>query len=168
MKINNVLVVSLPNVDGYAKKIAIEQVCKTNVGFLKVNNTQEFIDVLLDKSILADLIVVDGHGECGKFITSYDWEENVSVENVFNSFNRENCIVLSCACETFIEQFAEILFRKNITYIAPQKEIEHTSEFAFVVRFVYELINNERGIKESFKLASEIDNETQIFKLIAK
>ncbi len=119
--------------------------------------------MLLDKSILADLIIIDGHGENGKFITSYDWEENV-----FNSFNRNNCIVLSCACETFVKQFAEMLFRKNITYIAPQKEIEHTSEFAFVVRFVYESINNERGIKESFKLASEIDNETQIFKLIAK
>ena len=87
MKINNVLVVSLPNANGYAKKIAIEQVCRVNVGFLKVNNSQEFFEVLLDKSILADLIVIDGHGECGKFITSYDWEETVSVENVFNRFN---------------------------------------------------------------------------------
>lgn len=168
MKINNVLVVSLPNVDGYAKKIAIEQVCRVNVGFLKVKNAQEFFDAFLDKSILADLIVIDGHGENGKFITSYDWEETVSVENVFSSFNRKNCIVLSCACETFFEQLPEMLFNKDISYIAPQKEIEHTSEFAFVVRFVYELINNEKSIKESFKLASEMDSETKIFKLISK
>lgn len=165
MKINNILVISLPNVDGYSKKIAVEQLCKCSVGFVKVKNKQDLLDVLFDNSFNADLLIIDGHGEEGKFITSYYWDEYLGANELLLNFKHTNSIILSCACETGTEELAKVFCKNNKAYIAPEKEIDHTSDYAFVTRFVYELGNNDKDLQTSFRLANCIDDETQIYKL---
>jgi hypothetical protein len=51
------------------------------------------------------------------------------------------------------------------SYIGPDDYIDGNANLMFVIRFMYEIINNRRSQQEAFELATSIDQETSMYKL---
>lgn len=168
MKINSILLICLPNGGGLHRKHAISQMTNCSVGYCTARNKEEILDVFSDDTLTADVIIIDGHGDNGEFVASYDWKEMISQSEIKEYFTKKNSIIISCACDTGVKELADIFVANNICYIAPDKEVEWTGDSAFVTRFIYELCTKENDITTSLNNANSIDNETACYKLFTK
>lgn len=51
------------------------------------------------------------------------------------------------------------------SYIAPTDYIDGNSALMFVIRLMYEMINNKKHQQEAFEIAKSIDGETSVYQL---
>lgn len=170
-----VLIVSFGNTGNEAE--ALRQVLEsfgTFVATKYIGRPNDFADVLSGKlPIDADALIFSCHGDEGAFVMPvlgesvyFDGEvrTNFSSREIKEYLKLENKLILSLGCTTGCHEMMEA-FAKNNTYIAPRDYVDGRSALFFAVKFFYELVQNERTVKEACLLAKQTDTETDFFEI---
>lgn len=140
-----------------------------------VGRPQDFIDVLRgDLLFEADCVIISCHGEDGEIVmpvlgesvyTQSEPRGNFGVAEIENYCRIKDKLIINTGCTTGNKQMAKAFAKEN-TYIAPDDYVEGNSALMFVLRFFYELLQNEKSTEEAFQIAGAMDEETKLFKMI--
>lgn len=80
--------------------------------------------------------------------------------------NLKGIKVISAGCTLGIDQLAKTFLECGCPiYIGPVDYIDGNANLMFILKFMYELINNNKSVEEAFKSANDIDEETKLYKL---
>lgn len=144
-------------------------VIKTNIG-----RPNDFLDVIAGKTVAKpDYVILVGHGEDGGFCMEelgesvYLTDEprgNITAGHISGRVGLKNTVVISTACATGREDLAAAFAVNGNSYIAPEDYPEGNSDLFFVIRFFYELMQNEKTAREAFEAARATDSETEMYR----
>lgn len=146
-----------------------------------VGRPNDLTDVLsgeeLDKR--CDYLILVFHGDEGRLCMPELDEEVYEPDEPRGEFfdfhdvkrytNLKNIKVIATGCTLGEENLAKAFLECGChSYIAPDDYIDGNSSLMFVIRFMYEIINNEKSQKEAYEIAKSIDKETLIYQLYEK
>ena len=139
-----------------------------------VGRPQDFIDVLQgDLLFEADCVIISCHGEDGKIVMPELGEavymqseprENFGAAEIETYCRLRDKLIINTGCTNGNERMAKAFAKEN-TYIAPEAYVEGNSALMFVLRFFYELLQNEKSTEEAFQIANAMDEETKMFRM---
>ena len=144
----------------------------------KVGRPMDFINVLNGNNRLENIrfLVICGHGVNQRFVMPQLAEDvyienepktDIGIELLEEHAQFQNQIIMTTGCN--LAELGTIILQKGAdAYIAPTDYIDGNAGLQFVVRFFYELLQNQRSIRQAFQLAKTIDKETGLFKLYNK
>ncbi|MCI3194181.1 delta-aminolevulinic acid dehydratase [Bacillus sp. HU-1818] len=138
-----------------------------------IGRPNDLVDVLtgedLEKKV--DYLILNFHGDEGKFcmpeLGEEVYEDNEPRGEFFDDHdvirytNLNNLKVIASGCTLGTESLAKAFLKCGChSYIAPNDYIDGNPNLMFLIKFMYEIINNKRSQKEAFEIAKSIDQET--------
>ena len=139
-----------------------------------IGRPNDFLDVFAGRNLIdPDYVVLVGHGDDGGFCMDELGESvylpgeprgNITAEHITGRVGLRNTVVISTACATGRNSIATALAVNGNSYIAPEDYPEGNSDLFFVIRFFYELIQNEKTAREAFEAARATDSETGMYR----
>ncbi|MFS0593199.1 delta-aminolevulinic acid dehydratase [Cytobacillus horneckiae] len=143
-----------------------------------IGRPNDFIDVLSgeDRDAKVDYLILNFHGDEGRFCLP-ELGEDVYEPNEPNGefFDERDVIrfsklngmkVISTGCTLGIEATASAFLKSGChSYMGPNDYIDGNSNLMFVIKFMYEMINNHKSQQEAFESARSIDEETMMYQL---
>ncbi|CCF16982.1 putative uncharacterized protein [Brevibacillus laterosporus GI-9] len=116
-----------------------------------------------------DMIILNFHGDEGKFIMPelgedvYDADEvpgNFGPEEISRFARLEGKIVVANGCSLGDPELAKAFLHCGCqTYIGPNDYPDGNAALLFVSRFFYEIIQNKKSIQEAFQVSKAMDDE---------
>ncbi|MGG0795789.1 delta-aminolevulinic acid dehydratase [Brevibacillus laterosporus] len=116
-----------------------------------------------------DMIILNFHGDEGKFIMPelgedvYDADEvpgNFGPEEISRFARLEGKIVVANGCSLGDPELAKAFLHCGCqTYIGPNDYPDGNATLLFVLRFFYEIIQNKKSIQEAFQVSKAMDDE---------
>lgn len=141
-----------------------------------IGRPNDLIDLLsgeeLDKR--CDYLILAFHGDEGRLcmpeLGEEVYEPNEPRGEFFDSedvkryTNLKNKKVIATGCTLGEGKLAKAFLECGChSYIAPNDYIDGNASLMFVIRFMYEMINNEKSEQEAFEIAKTIDEESSIY-----
>jgi hypothetical protein len=140
-----------------------------------IGRPNDFIDILNGKNLYPGIkhIIFSFHGKAGKFVMPilgkdiYEKDEpqkNFGVDEIEKYCELDGKFIINTACSLGNKKMAKAFINKGCkNYIGAKNYIEGNSALFFVIRFYYELLNNNRTEKEAFQITANSDTETNNF-----
>lgn len=138
----------------------------------------DLIDVLSgeDRNDKIDYLILNFHGDEGRFCMPelgedvYERNEPRGAffddQDVIKYSSLKNVKVIASGCTLGVESLATAFLKCGChSYIGPDDYIDGNSNLMFVIRFLYEIVNNNKNQQEAFEIAKSIDQETLMYKL---
>ncbi|MCH5188084.1 MAG: hypothetical protein J1F63_06735 [Oscillospiraceae bacterium] len=139
-----------------------------------IGRPNDFLDVIEGKTIIApDYVVLVGHGSDGGFCMEELGESvylpgeprgKITAGHISGRVGLKNTVIISTACATGRDSLAAALCVNGNSYIAPEDYPEGNSDLFFVIRFFYELMQNEKTAREAYEAARATDGETEMYR----
>jgi hypothetical protein len=146
-----------------------------------IGRPNDLIDVLsgeeLDKR--CDYFILNFHGDEGRLCMPELGEDIYEPHEPRGEFfdsrdvrrytNLKDINVIANGCTLGEKQLAKAFLECGCnSYIGPDDYIDGNSALMFVVKFIYEIINNKKSHQEAFEIAKSIDKETDMYQLYEK
>ncbi|KOP80399.1 delta-aminolevulinic acid dehydratase [Lysinibacillus sp. FJAT-14745] len=143
-----------------------------------IGRPNDFIDVLsgedLDDRI--DYLILNFHGDEGRFCMPelgadiYELDELrgefFGPQEVLKYSKLKDLKVIASGCTLGEKQLATAFLKSGChSYLGPDDYIDGNANLMFLIRFMYEIIANERTQQEAFEIAKAIDEETSMYQL---
>jgi hypothetical protein len=142
-----------------------------------IGRPKDFISVLSGEDLYGDMdmIILNFHGCTGKFIMPeldidvYEEEEpqgDFGPEEILRCAKLDGKTVIANGCtlgdsrlaKTFLDCGCQI-------YIGPDDYPDGNDAFMFVIRLIYEIIQNNRSVEEAFRTARSMNDELSMYKI---
>lgn len=137
-----------------------------------IGRPSDLMAVLTGEDLYPDTnhIVFEFHGDEGKFIMP-ELEESVyeagepqddfGPSEIARFAKLNGKIVLANGCSLGDSKLAEAFLNSGCsTYIGPDDDVDGNSALMFALRFYFEIIQNNKSVKEAFAIAKATDEET--------
>ncbi|MEY9977983.1 delta-aminolevulinic acid dehydratase [Lysinibacillus sp. RC79] len=143
-----------------------------------IGRPNDLIDVLsgedLDDRI--DYLILNFHGDEGRFCMPELGEDIYELneprgeffgpQEILNYCTLKDVKVIASGCTLGEKQLATAFLKSGChSYLAPDDYIDGNANLMFLIRFMYEIIANERTQQEAFEIAKSIDDETSMYQL---
>jgi hypothetical protein len=138
----------------------------------------DLVDVLSgnDRDAQIDYLILNFHGDEGRFCIPelgedvYEKDEPrgefFTAEDVMKCATLQNINVIASGCTLGAETLAKTFLACGCrSYIGPDDYIDGNANLMFILRFMYEVINNKKAQQEAFEIAKAVDEETAMYKL---
>ncbi|GGE70247.1 delta-aminolevulinic acid dehydratase [Priestia taiwanensis] len=142
-----------------------------------VGRPNDLIDVLNGKDLdeKVDYVILNFHGDDGRFCMPelgddvYEEDEPrgefFNAEDVKRYAKLNDTHIIASGCTLGEEELANAFLSCGCkSYIGPDDYIDGNANLIFVLRFMYERIQNKKSEQEAFELATSIDEETFMYK----
>ncbi|MEK4031391.1 delta-aminolevulinic acid dehydratase [Pseudobacillus sp. FSL P4-0506] len=143
-----------------------------------IGRPNDLVDVLSgeERDNKVDYLILNFHGDEGRFCMPELGEdiyepgeprgEFFDVQDVMKHSSLKNIKVIAPGCTLGTTSLAAAFLASGChSYIGPNDYIDGNSNLIFVVRFFYELINNNKSQQEAFEIAKSIDQETSMYQI---
>lgn len=143
-----------------------------------IGRPNDLIDVLSGEELnnRCDYLILNFHGDEGRFCMPELGEdvyepheprgEFFDYEDVRQYANLKNIKVIADGCTLGEEKLANAFLNCGChSYIGPDDYIDGNSALIFIIKFMYEVINNKKSQQEAYEIAKSIDEETSMFQL---
>lgn len=142
-----------------------------------IGRPMDFVQFLANDPKYAgfDHYLLSFHGEEGSFCLPIlhsdvylesEPKEKISAKEIEHLAQLANRIIITTACTLGQEAMAHAFLQSGAThYLGPVTYIEGNAMLLFLHRFYYEILSCNTKVKEAFKLASNMNEETQLVKL---
>ena len=137
-----------------------------------IGRPQDYFDVFSGKqNFNYDYLIIVCHGDNGKIIIpilgenvyySNECRNNIGYEELQGLVKINDKTVICTGCTTGAGELYKEFNRNNNTFVAPTDYIEANGSLLFIVNLFYHLSNGS-SFKDSFAIASAIDNETKLY-----
>uniref|UniRef100_UPI00402ACA6C delta-aminolevulinic acid dehydratase n=1 Tax=Bacillus sp. DX2.2 TaxID=3073452 RepID=UPI00402ACA6C len=142
-----------------------------------IGRPNDLVDVLSSEDLneKTDYLILNFHGDEGRFCIPelgedvYEEDEPrgefFTIEDVKRCAKLQDTHIIASGCTLGIEELANVFLACGCqSYIAPDDYIDGNANLMFVIRFMYEIIQNKRSQQEAFTIAKSIDEETSMYK----
>ncbi|HHW36493.1 MAG TPA: delta-aminolevulinic acid dehydratase [Bacillales bacterium] len=169
-----------PNCDGaaFALRSALEYFgVRVNIHWMG-GRPNDLVSVLSgeDREEKMDYLILYFHGDEGRFcipeLDDGDYEANepkgefFGAEEVIRYSKLNDVKVIAAGCTLGVEQLASAFLKSGChSYLGPDDYIDGNANLLFLIRFMYEIINNNKNQQEAFEIAKSLDNETLMYQL---
>ncbi|MGE6516985.1 delta-aminolevulinic acid dehydratase [Bacillus mycoides] len=143
-----------------------------------IGRPSDLVDVLSgeDRESKMDYLILNFHGDEGRFCLPELGEdiyeegeprgEFFGPQEVLHFSKLQDVKVIAPGCTLGDERLADAFLKSGCqSYIGPDDYIDGNSNLMFVVRFMYEMMNNHKSQQEAFDIAKSIDEETAMYQL---
>ncbi|WP_035301063.1 hypothetical protein [Brevibacillus thermoruber] len=171
-KIMNVALVCGPNCDMETQAIrATLEYFGARVFTYWIGRPNDFISVLSGEDIYPDteMIILNFHGDEGKFVmpelgeSVYEASEpqgDFGPNEIMRYAMLEGKIVIGNGCSLGDSKLAKTFLNCGCQiYIGPDDYPDGNAALMFILRFFYEIIQNNKKVEEAFQIAKSIDKE---------
>lgn len=141
-----------------------------------IGRPNDLIDVLSGEELdeRCDYLILAFHGDEGRLCMPELGEEVYEPDEPRGEFfdfhdvkryaNLKNIKVIASGCTLGEEKLANAFLECGChSYIAPDDYIDGNSSLMFVIRFMYEMINNKKNQQDAFEIAKSIDEECLMY-----
>ncbi|GAB0169350.1 delta-aminolevulinic acid dehydratase [Lysinibacillus sp. CTST325] len=143
-----------------------------------IGRPNDFIDVLSGEDLddRVDYLILNFHGDEGRFCMPelgpeiYELNEPrgefFGPQEISNYCKLKDVKVIASGCTLGEKQLATAFFKSGChSYLGPDDYIDGNANLMFLIRFMYEIIANERTQQEAFEITKSIDKETSMYQL---
>lgn len=143
-----------------------------------IGRPNDLVDVLSGKELdqRCDYLILAFHGDEGRLCMPELAEDVYEPDEPRGEFftyldvkrhsNLKSIKVIATGCTLGEEKLAKAFLECGChSYIAPTDYIDGNSALMFVIRLLYEMINNKKHQQEAFEIAKSIDGETSVYQL---
>ncbi|MEG0261108.1 MAG: delta-aminolevulinic acid dehydratase [Lysinibacillus sp.] len=143
-----------------------------------IGRPNDLVDVLsgVDRDEKVDYLILNFHGDEGRFCMPELGEDVYEIDEPRGEFfdeqdvirysKLENVKVIASGCTLGDERLAKAFLKRGChSYIGPDDYIDGNANLMFVMKFMYEIINNHKTQEEAFEIAKSIDAETSLYQL---
>ncbi|NBJ68022.1 MULTISPECIES: delta-aminolevulinic acid dehydratase [Clostridia] len=129
-----------------------------------------------DREDKMDYLILNFHGDEGRFYINELAEEIYEpnepkgeffcATDVLQFAKLEGIKIIAAGCTLGSESLAKAFLKSGChSYLGPDDDIDGNANLMFIIRFMYEIINNKKNQQEAFEIAKSIDQETSMFKI---
>ncbi|GIP63488.1 hypothetical protein J32TS6_20430 [Virgibacillus pantothenticus] len=129
-----------------------------------------------DREDKIDYLILNFHGDEGRFCINelaeeiYEPDEPsgkfFDAQDVLRFAKLEGIRVIAAGCTLGRESLGKAFLKSGChSYLGPDDYIDGNSNLMFIIRFIYEMVNNNKSQQEAFEIAKSIDQETSMFKI---
>lgn len=139
-----------------------------------IGRPNDLISILQGRTLFeADIVILSCHGEHGRILmprlddSVYDPDEpklSFSASEITKYLRLSGKTIINTGCTTGRPELAAAFSRQN-SYIAPSDYVEGNAVPLFCVDFFYQLIQNQRSVRDAWHHAHSLDRETTVFQL---
>ncbi|MGY3189793.1 delta-aminolevulinic acid dehydratase [Lysinibacillus sp. TE18511] len=143
-----------------------------------IGRPNDLIDLLSgeDRDEKIDYLILNFHGDEGRLCMNELGEdvyerneprgEFFGPEEVMRYSKLNDIKVIAAGCTLGVEQLASAFLKSGChSYIAPNDYIDGNANLMFLIRFMYEIINNNKTQQEAFDIAKPLDEDTSMYQL---
>lgn len=143
-----------------------------------IGRPNDLVEVLSgeDREDKIDYLILNFHGDEGRFCMNelgediYELDEPrgefFNAQDVLRFSKLKGVKVIAAGCTLGRESLAKAFLKSGChSYIGPDDYIDGNSNLMFLIRFMYEIINNNKSQQEAFEIARSIDEETSMYKI---
>ncbi|MGG3925124.1 delta-aminolevulinic acid dehydratase [Metabacillus fastidiosus] len=143
-----------------------------------IGRPNDLIDVLSGEELnkRCDYLILNFHGDEGRLCMPELGGDVYEADEPRGAFFDENDVrkyanlkdtkVIANGCTLGEEKLAKAFLDCGChSYMGPDDYIDGNSGLMFVMRFIYEIINNKKSDKEAYEIAKSMDEETGMYQM---
>lgn len=143
-----------------------------------IGRPNDLVDVLSGEDLdhRVDYLILNFHGDEGRFYLPELGEEVYEPgeprgeffdqHDVMRYTSLKNVKVIASGCTLGAEALAKAFLHCGChSYMGPDDYIDGNANLMFLLRFMYEVIQNKKSQLEAFEIAKSIDEETSMYRL---